>query len=79
VVDEFWSEITQDKDDQDEEWLYVQEGKGSNLNEKFFCCSFLLAAEGATRDGAFLLSEAELVRVGSNMAYLDISWARVRD
>jgi hypothetical protein len=27
------SEITQDKDDQDEEWFYVQEGKGSNLNE----------------------------------------------
>jgi hypothetical protein len=22
-----------DKDDQNEEWLYVQEGKGSNLNE----------------------------------------------
>jgi hypothetical protein len=38
---------------------------------------FFLAAEGATRDGAFLLSEAELVRVGSNVAYLDISWARV--
>jgi hypothetical protein len=33
---------------------------------------FFLAAEGATRDGAFLLSEAELVRVGSNVAYLDI-------
>jgi hypothetical protein len=33
MVVEFWSETTQDKDDQDEEWLYVQEGKGSNLNE----------------------------------------------
>jgi hypothetical protein len=33
MVAEFWSKITQDKDDQDEEWLYVQEGKGSNLNE----------------------------------------------
>jgi hypothetical protein len=32
MVAEFWSEITQDKDDQDE-WLYVQEGKGSDLNE----------------------------------------------
>jgi hypothetical protein len=32
-----------------------------------------LAAEGATRDGAFLLSEAELMRVGSSVAYLDIS------
>jgi hypothetical protein len=36
VVAEFWSEIAQDKDDQDEEWLYVHEGKDSNLNEKFF-------------------------------------------
>jgi hypothetical protein len=44
VVDEFWSEITQDKDDQDEEWLYVQEGKGSNLNEKFFLLFFSLSS-----------------------------------
>jgi hypothetical protein len=34
---------------------------------------FFLSAEGATRDGAFLLSEAELMRVGSSVAYLDIS------
>jgi hypothetical protein len=34
---------------------------------------FFLAAEGATRDGAFLLSEVELMRVGSSVAYLDIS------
>jgi hypothetical protein len=33
MVFEFWSEITQDKDYQDEEWLYIQEGKGSNRNE----------------------------------------------
>jgi hypothetical protein len=33
MVAEFWSEITQDKDVQDQGWLYVQEGKGSNLNE----------------------------------------------
>jgi hypothetical protein len=44
MVAEFWSGITQDKGDQDEEWLYVQEGKGSNLNEKFFGCSFLLGS-----------------------------------
>jgi hypothetical protein len=44
VVAEFWSEITQDKDDQDEEWLYVQEGKDSNLNEKSFGCSLLLSS-----------------------------------
>jgi hypothetical protein len=39
----------------------------------FFDVLFFLAAEGATRDGAFLLSEAELMRVGSSVAYLDIS------
>jgi hypothetical protein len=30
-------------------------------------------AGGATRDGAFLLSEVELIRFGSDVAYLDIS------
>jgi hypothetical protein len=34
---------------------------------------FFLATEGATRDGTFLLSEAELMRVRSDVAYLDIS------
>jgi hypothetical protein len=34
---------------------------------------FFLAAGGVTRDEAFLLSEAKLMRVGSNVAYLDIS------
>jgi hypothetical protein len=29
--------------------------------------------DGATRDGAFLLLEAELMRAGSSVAYLDIS------
>jgi hypothetical protein len=40
---------------------------------------FFLAAGWATRDGAFLLLEDELVRVGSDVAYLDISWAKVGD
>jgi hypothetical protein len=34
---------------------------------------FFIAVEGATKDGAFLVSEGELMRVGSNVAYLDIS------
>jgi hypothetical protein len=34
---------------------------------------FFLATGGATKDGAFLLSEVELMRVGSIVAYLDIS------
>jgi hypothetical protein len=40
---------------------------------------FFLAAGGETRDGAFLLLEVELMRVGSDVAYLDISLAKVRD
>jgi hypothetical protein len=39
----------------------------------FLVVLFFLAAKGATRDGAFLLSGAELMRVGSSVAYLDIS------
>jgi hypothetical protein len=38
---------------------------------------FFLAAGGATRDGAFLLSEAELMTVGSDVVYLDISRGRL--
>jgi hypothetical protein len=39
----------------------------------FLFVLFFLAVEGAIRDGAFLFSEAELMRVGSSVAYLDIS------
>jgi hypothetical protein len=39
----------------------------------FLVVLFFLAAGGATRDRAFLLSEVELMRVGSLVAYLDIS------
>jgi hypothetical protein len=45
----------------------------------FLVVLFFLAAGGATKDGAFLLSEVELIRVGSIVAYLDISSARVVD
>jgi hypothetical protein len=34
---------------------------------------FIFAAGGATRDGSFLSSEADIMRVGSDVAYLDIS------
>jgi hypothetical protein len=44
MVAEFWSEITQDKDDQDGEWFYAQEGKDANLNKNSFGCSFLLGS-----------------------------------
>jgi hypothetical protein len=39
----------------------------------FLVVLFFLAAGGETRDGASLLSEVELIRVGSIVAYLDIS------
>jgi hypothetical protein len=39
----------------------------------FLVVLFFLAAAGATEDGAFLLSEVELIGVGSIVAYLDIS------
>jgi hypothetical protein len=45
----------------------------------FLVVLFFLAAGGATKDGAFLLSEVELIRVGYIVAYLDISSARVVD
>jgi hypothetical protein len=34
---------------------------------------FFLEAGGATRDGALFLSEVELIRLGYDVAYLDIS------
>jgi hypothetical protein len=40
---------------------------------------FLLAAGGATSDRPFLLSAVELKRIGSIVAYLAISWAKVGD
>jgi hypothetical protein len=40
---------------------------------------FFLAAGGATKGRTFLLSEVELMIVGSIVAYLAISWARVVD
>jgi hypothetical protein len=45
----------------------------------FLLVLFLLAAGAAIRDGAFLLSEAELMRIGSSVACLDISWDKVGD
>jgi hypothetical protein len=45
----------------------------------FLVVLFFLAAGGATKDGIFLLSEVELMRIGSIVAYLDISRARVVD
>jgi hypothetical protein len=45
----------------------------------FLLVLFFLAAGGGIKDGAFFLSKAELVRIRSDVAYLDISWAKVGD
>jgi hypothetical protein len=57
----------------DEEWSCVQEGRNITSMRTFLVVLFLLEAGGATKDGAFLLLEVELIRDGSIVAYLDIS------
>jgi hypothetical protein len=57
----------------DEEWSCVQERRDITSMGIFLVVLFFLAAGGATKDRAFLLSEVELMRVGSIVAYLDIS------
>jgi hypothetical protein len=57
----------------DKEWFYVQEGRDITSMEIFLVVLFFLAAGGATKDGVFLLSEVELIKVGSIVAYLDIN------
>jgi hypothetical protein len=57
----------------DKEWSCVQGGRDITSRRAFLVVLFFLVAGGATKDGAFLLSEVELIRVGSIAAYLDIS------
>jgi hypothetical protein len=57
----------------DEKWSCVQERRDITSRRTLLVVLFFLEAGGATRDGAFLLSEVELIRVGSVVAYLDIS------
>jgi hypothetical protein len=57
----------------DKEWSYVQGERDVTSIGTFLVVLFFLAAGGATKDGAFLLSEVELIRLGSIVAYLDIS------
>jgi hypothetical protein len=57
----------------DEEWSFVEEGRDITSMRTLLVVLFFLAAGGATKDGAFFLSEVELIRFGSDVAYLDIS------
>jgi hypothetical protein len=63
----------------EKEWSCVQERRDLTSIGTFLVVLFFLAAGGATKVRAFLLSEVELMRVWSIVAYLAISWARVVD
>jgi hypothetical protein len=73
MVAELWSEIIQDKIIRMKIGFMLREEKMLTSIRTLLDVLFFLAAGGATRDGAFLLSEAELVRAGSDVSYLDIS------
>jgi hypothetical protein len=73
VVAELWSEIVQDKFIRIKGGFMLRKEKMLTSIRTLLDVLFFLAAGGANRDGAFLLSEAELMRVGSDVAYLDIS------
>jgi hypothetical protein len=73
VVAGLWSEIIQDKIIRIKGGFMLRKEKMLTSIRTLLDVLFFLAAGGATRDGAFLLSEAELMRVGSDVAYLDIS------
>jgi hypothetical protein len=77
LVAELWSEITQDKIIRMKSGFMLRKEKLLTSIRTLLDVLFFLAAGGATRDGVFLLSEAKLMRVGSDVAYLDISSAEV--
>jgi hypothetical protein len=73
LVVELWSEITRDKIIRMKSDFMLTKEKMLTSIRSLLVVLFFLATNGATRDSAFLLSEAELMRVGSDVAYLDIS------
>jgi hypothetical protein len=73
MVAELWSEIIQDKIIRIRSGFMLRKGKMFTSIRTLLDVLFFFVAGGATRGGAFLLSEAELMRVGSDVANLDIS------
>jgi hypothetical protein len=73
VVTKLWFEIIEDKIIRIKSGFMLRKERMLTLIRTLLDVLFFLAVGGATRDGAFLLSEAELMRVGSDVAYLDIS------
>jgi hypothetical protein len=73
VVSELWYEVIQDKIIRIKSGFMLRKEKMLTSIRTLLDVLFFLTAGGATRDGAFLLSEAELMRVGYDVANLDIS------
>jgi hypothetical protein len=57
----------------------IKKGRNFTSTRTFLIVLLLLAFGGAIRDKPCLLSAARVDRVGSVVAYLAISWARVGD
>jgi hypothetical protein len=73
MVAELWSEIIQDNIIRIRSGFMLRKGKMLTSIRTLLDVLFFLPAGRATRDAAFLLSEAELMRVGSDVANLDIN------
>jgi hypothetical protein len=73
MVAELWSEIIHDKIMRIRIGFMLRKRKMLTSIRTLLDILFFLVAGGATRDGGFLLSDAELMRVGNDVANLDIS------
>jgi hypothetical protein len=78
-IAEFWSENAQDMIYQKQSNPVIEKGRNFTSTKTFLIVLLLLAFGGAIRDKPCLLSAERLDRVGSIVAYLAISWARVGD
>jgi hypothetical protein len=78
-IADFWSENAQDIIYQKQSNPVTEKERDFTSTRTFLIVLLLLAFGGAIRDKPCLLSAARLDRVGSIVAYLAISWARVGD
>jgi hypothetical protein len=78
-IADFWSENVQDMIYQKQSNPVIEKERNFISTKTFLIVLLLLAFGGAIRDKPCLLSAARLDRVGSFVAYLAISWARVGD
>jgi hypothetical protein len=78
-IADFWSENAQGMIYQRQSNPVIEKGGNFTSTRIFLIVLLLLAFGGAIRDKPCLLSAARLDRVGSVVAYLAISWARVGD